>query len=182
MIAEHEDLTSDEDDDRNPVDILADEFSERLRNGENPSITEYVRRRPDLEEDIRELFPTISMMEQFRKKQQVDTQLTQQSARLDAERLKQLGDFRVIREVGRGGMGVVYAAEQQSLKRFVALKVLAPNVTGSENELRRFKREAEAAARLHHTNIVPIFGTGESDGLHFIVMQLVDGVPLHEGC
>jgi serine/threonine protein kinase len=180
MIAEHEDLTSDEDDDRNPVDILADEFSERLRNGENPSITEYVRRRPDLEEDIRELFPTISMMEQFRKKQQVDTQLTQQSARLDAERLKQLGDFRVIREVGRGGMGVVYAAEQQSLKRFVALKVLAPNVTGSENELRRFKREAEAAARLHHTNIVPIFGTGESDGLHFIVMQLVDGVPLHE--
>ena len=180
MIAEHDDLTPDEDDDRNPVDILADEFSERLRNGENPSITEYVRRRPDLEEDIRELFPTISMMEQFRKKQQVDTQLTQQSARLDAEKLKQLGDFRVIREVGRGGMGVVYAAEQQSLKRFVALKVLAPNVTGSENELRRFKREAEAAARLHHTNIVPIFGTGESDGLHFIVMQLVDGVPLNE--
>ena len=180
MIAEPENLTPDEDDDRNPVDVLADEFSERLRNGESPSITEYVRRRPDLEEDIRELFPTISMMEQFRKKQQVDTQLTQQSARLDAEKLKQLGDFRVIREVGRGGMGIVYAAEQQSLKRFVALKVLAPNVTGSENELRRFKREAEAAARLHHTNIVPIFGTGESDGLHFIVMQLVDGVPLNE--
>ena len=180
MIAEHDDLTPNEDEERNPVDVLADEFSERLRNGENPSITEYVRRHPDLEEDIRELFPTITMMEQFRKKQQTDTQLTQVSARLDAEKLKQLGDFRVIREVGRGGMGIVYAAEQQSLKRFVALKVLAPNVTGSENELRRFKREAEAAARLHHTNIVPIFGTGESNGLHFIVMQLVDGVPLNE--
>jgi serine/threonine protein kinase len=178
MIAEHENLEND--DDRNPVDILADEFSERLRQGENPSITEYVQRRPDLEADIRDLFPTIAMMEQFSKKQQVDTQLSQVSARLDAERLKQLGDFRVIREVGRGGMGVVYAAEQQSLKRFVALKVLAPSITGSENELRRFKREAEAAARLHHTNIVPVFGTGESDGLHFIVMQLVDGVPLNE--
>jgi eukaryotic-like serine/threonine-protein kinase len=178
MIAEHENL--DEDDDRNPVDVLADEFSERLRLGENPSITEYVRRHPDLEADIRDLFPTIAMMEQFSKKQQDDTQLSQVSARLDAERLKQLGDFRVIREVGRGGMGIVYAAEQQSLKRFVALKVLAPSITGSENELRRFKREAEAAARLHHTNIVPVFGTGESDGLHFIVMQLVDGVPLNE--
>ena len=124
MIAEHE--KPEDEDDRNPVDILADEFSERLRQGENPSITEYVRRRPDLEADIRDLFPTIAMMEQFSKKQQVDTQLSQVSARLDAERLKQLGDFRVIREVGRGGMGVVYAAEQQSLKRFVALKVLAP--------------------------------------------------------
>lgn len=180
MIAEHDSQISDEGDDRNPVDVLADEFSERLRNGESPSITEYIRKHPELEDDIRELFPTISMMEQFRQKQQDDTQMTQASARLDAERLKQLGDFRVIREVGRGGMGVVYAAEQQSLKRLVALKVLAPNVTGSENELRRFRREAEAAARLHHTNIVPIFGTGESDGLHFIVMQLVDGVPLSE--
>ncbi|MDA0588916.1 MAG: serine/threonine-protein kinase [Planctomycetota bacterium] len=178
MIAEHEDL--EDDDELNPVDVLADEFSERLREGENPSITEYVIRHPDLEADIRELFPTIAMMEQFRKKQQDDTQLSQVSARLDAKRLKQLGDFRVIREVGRGGMGVVYAAEQQSLKRFVALKVLAPSISGSENELRRFKREAEAAARLHHTNIVPVFGTGESDGLHFIVMQLVDGVPLNE--
>lgn len=67
MIAEHENL--DEDDDRNPVDVLADEFSERLRLGENPSITEYVRRHPDLEADIRDLFPTIAMMEQFSKKQ-----------------------------------------------------------------------------------------------------------------
>lgn len=178
MIADRDDHA--ETDDRNPVDMLADEFSERLRAGENPSITEYVRRRPDLEDDIRELFPTITMMEQFRKKQQTDTQLEQVSARLDAERLKKLGDFRIIREIGRGGMGVVYDAEQQSLKRHVALKVLAPGITGSENELRRFKREAEAAARLHHTNIVPVFGTGESDGLHFIVMQLVDGVPLNE--
>ncbi|MFP6765707.1 MAG: serine/threonine-protein kinase, partial [Planctomycetaceae bacterium] len=178
MIADHED--GPETEDRNPVDILADEFSDRLRAGENPSITEYVRRHPDLETDIRELFPTITMMEQFRKKQQVDTQLSQASARLDAKRLRQLGDFRVIREVGRGGMGVVYAAEQQSLKRLVALKILAPGVTGSDNELRRFRREAEAAARLHHTNIVPVFGTGEHDGLHFIVMQLVDGVPLNE--
>ena len=66
-----------------------------------------------------------------------------------------LGDFRIVREIGRGDMGIVYEAEQQSLKRRVALKVLHPTVATSERQRQRFQREAESAARLHHSNIVP---------------------------
>src|SRR5262249_5052796 len=78
-------------------------------------------------------------------------------------------------EVGRGGMGVVYEAVQQSLGRHVALKVLPAHSLLDPKKLARFKREAQAAASLHHTNIVPIFGVGEQDGLHHYVMQFIEG-------
>ena len=71
-----------------------------------------------------------------------------------------LGEFRIIRELGRGGMGVVYEAEQTSLRRQVALKVLRFGVVADEDAMNRFRREAETVARLHHTNIVPIFAVG----------------------
>jgi serine/threonine protein kinase len=92
--------------------------------------------------------------------------------------LKQLGDYRIIREVGRGGMGVVYEAEQESLGRRVALKVLAPQGLRDPKLLLRFHHEARAAARLHHTNIVPVFGVGESEGRHYYVMQFIAGLGL----
>ena len=78
--------------------------------------------------------------------------------------LERLGDYRILREIGRGGMGVVYEAEQESLGRHVALKVLPEQRSPDPKQLRRFQREARAAARLHHTNIVPVFGVGEHDG------------------
>jgi WD40 repeat protein len=87
----------------------------------------------------------------------------------------QLDDFRIIREIGRGGMGVVYEAFQGSLNRHVALKMLP-----SRGDLARFRREARAAGRLHHTNIVPVFGIGEHDGRHFYVMQYIEGRGLDE--
>src|SRR5437016_4839142 len=86
-----------------------------------------------------------------------------------------LGDFRILREIGRGGMGVVYQAEQVSLGRHVAVKVLASPRVLDPKHVERFHREAKAAARLHHTNIVPVFGVGEQDGLHYYVMQYIDG-------
>ena len=79
-------------------------------------------------------------------------------------RLEPLGDFRVLREAGRGGMGVVYEAEQESLGRRVALKVLAAHTIPDPAQVRRFEREARAAAQLHHTNIVPVFGVGSRMG------------------
>jgi serine/threonine protein kinase/WD40 repeat protein len=91
---------------------------------------------------------------------------------------EQLGDFRIVREIGRGGMGVVYEAEQISLGRHVALKVLPRHALLDPESVERFRREAKAAAGLHHTNIVPVFGTGEHDGLHYFVMQLIPGVGL----
>ena len=92
--------------------------------------------------------------------------------------LERLGDFRLLREVGRGGMGIVYEAEQESLGRRVALKVLRDHRLLDPKTLIRFHREAKAAARLHHTNIVPVFGVGEHEGVHFYVMQFIQGLAL----
>ncbi|MBM4070337.1 MAG: serine/threonine protein kinase, partial [Planctomycetes bacterium] len=89
-----------------------------------------------------------------------------------------LGDFRIIREVGRGGMGVVYEAEQVSLNRRVALKVLPFAATLDPRQLQRFKNEAQAAAQLHHTNMVPVHYVGCERGTHFYAMQFIDGVTL----
>jgi serine/threonine protein kinase len=89
-----------------------------------------------------------------------------------------LGDYRLVREVGRGGMGIVYEAVQISLGRRVALKVLPFAATLDPKQLQRFKNEAQAAAQLHHTNIVPVFGTGQERGVHYYAMQFIDGQTL----
>ncbi len=86
-----------------------------------------------------------------------------------------LGDFRLLREVGRGGMGVVYEAEQLSLGRRVALKVLPFAATLDARQLQRFQNEARAAAGLHHTHIVPVYGVGCERGVHYYAMQFIDG-------
>jgi WD40 repeat protein/serine/threonine protein kinase len=88
---------------------------------------------------------------------------------------QRMGDFRILRVIGRGGMGVVYEAEQVSLGRHVALKVMPQALRLDATRKARFEREAKAAAKLHHTNIVPVFGVGEHDGLPYYVMQLIDG-------
>jgi serine/threonine protein kinase len=88
---------------------------------------------------------------------------------------KQLGDFEILRELGRGGMGVVYEAWQKSLNRRVALKVLSTGLGLTTKAVMRFKREAEAAAKLHHTNIVPIYSTGEENRVPYYAMELVEG-------
>jgi eukaryotic-like serine/threonine-protein kinase len=89
--------------------------------------------------------------------------------------LPAIAGFRIIREIGRGGMGVVYEAEEEVLSRRVALKVLPVSVLDHHRQVERFDREAKAAARLHHTNIVPVFGVGHQDGQHYYVMQYIEG-------
>jgi serine/threonine protein kinase len=91
-----------------------------------------------------------------------------------------LGDFRIIREIGRGGMGVVYEAEQLSLSRRIALKVLPFALTLDPRKLERFKNEARAAAHLHHQNIVPVYAVGCERGVHFYAMQFIEGQTLAE--
>jgi WD40 repeat protein/serine/threonine protein kinase len=94
------------------------------------------------------------------------------------DRALPLGDFRLVREIGRGGMGIVYEAEQLSLNRRVALKVLPFAATMDPRHLQRFRNEAQAAAGLHHTNIVPVHFVGCERGVHFYAMQLIDGQTL----
>jgi serine/threonine protein kinase/Flp pilus assembly protein TadD len=159
---------------RDAVEILAEEFVERHRRGERPPLTEYTRRLPDRADEIRELFPALVVMENLKPARNETTGF---DANDDAgtEVPERLGDYRILREVGRGGMGVVYEAEQISLGRHVALKVLPAQALMNQTYLERFRREAKAAARLHHTNIVPVFGVGEANGVHFYAMQFIRG-------
>ena len=150
--------------DRDPLDLLAEEFVERYRRGERPALTEYAGRHPELADRIRDLFPALVLMEQLGSEPPADPPRAPD----------RLGEYRVVREVGRGGMGVVYEAVQESLGRRVALKVL-PAERCRGKFLDRFRREARAAARLHHTNIVPVFGVGQDGDTHFYVMQYIDG-------
>jgi WD40 repeat protein/serine/threonine protein kinase/tetratricopeptide (TPR) repeat protein len=160
---------------------LAEEFLERYRRGERPSLKEYVTRHPDLAGEIHEVFPAMALMENIAV---TDESLAEAPRGTEAARpgvpLEQLGDFRLIREIGRGGMGIVYEAEQLSLGRHVALKVLPRKLLLDGKTRQRFEREARAAARLHHTNIVPIFGVGEHDGLPYYVMQFIQGLGLDQ--
>src|SRR5206468_9031325 len=103
------------------------------------------------------------------------------SARRDlAAELGTLGDFRLIREVGRGGMGVVYEAEQISLRRRVALKILPFASAMDPRQLQRFQVEAQAAACLHHTHIVPVHAVGTERGVSYYAMQYIEGRNLAE--
>ena len=95
-----------------------------------------------------------------------------------ATRFEVLGDFRVIREIGRGGMGVVYLARQESLGRLVALKVLPGEFLADPTRLQRFRLEAEVISRLDHPSIAPVYAVGEHQGVHFIAMKYLDGTTL----
>ncbi|HEX5472889.1 MAG TPA: serine/threonine-protein kinase, partial [Lacipirellulaceae bacterium] len=92
--------------------------------------------------------------------------------------LQTIGDYRLVREIGRGGMGVVYEAWQMSLRRRVALKILPFNAAHDAKQISRFKNEAQAAAQVQHPNIVPVYAVGEESGVHYYVMQLVEGQSL----
>jgi len=156
---------------RNPVEALADDFLQRRRCGERPTVEEYCHRYPEIADDIRELFPVLIRMEDLGADSSAGS--TGSPAACADARPERLGDFRILREVGRGGMGVVYEAEQESLGRRVALKVLPDASLANTDQVRRFEREARAAARLHHTNIVPVFGVGQEGGHHYYVMQFI---------
>ncbi len=158
---------------------LAEEFLERYRKGERPALKDYIDRYPELAGEIREVFPAMAMMENIaiRDDSLAGGETDAASGVAPARSLlpEQLGDYRIIREIGHGGMGVVYEAEQVSLGRHVALKVLPPNMVRDRKQHQRFEREARAAAKLHHTNIVPVFGVGEHAGNAYYVMQYIQG-------
>ena len=92
--------------------------------------------------------------------------------------LQSLGGYRVEHELGRGGMGVVYEAEHESLKNRVALKVMHARFRDDRTYVRRFRIEAQSAAKLHHTNIVPVFDYGEQEGVFYYAMPFIAGVGL----
>jgi WD40 repeat protein len=164
--------------DADPFGQIADEFVEAFRQGKCPSVEEFARRYPEHAAEIREILAALVLMEKAKTADNSPTQQRWANGSPPAPPLSQLGDYRILREIGRGGMGVVYEAEQESLGRHVALKVLPGHGLHDPRHLQRFEREARAAAKLHHTNIVPVFGVGEQAGLHYYVMQFIQGLGL----
>jgi serine/threonine protein kinase len=171
------DAATSSDADRDPVELMAQSFLERFRRGERPSVDEYAAKYPELAGEIRELLPALVQLECGLSVAGNATGTYHSGPRAATLRgaPRQLGDYTILREVGRGGMGVVYEAVQQSLGRHVALKVLPWQAVGDSSHLERFRLEARSAARLHHTNIVPVFGVGEAEGVHYYAMQFIHG-------
>ncbi len=131
------------------LDQLAEEFAERFRRGERPALEEYTDRYPELADDIRELFPAMVKVEQAEEALKGE-EGTGEARPKDPPRLR-IGDYRIVRKIGHGGMGVVYEAEQISLGRRVALKVLPRQISSDWMVLERFRREA----RLRHGCTTP---------------------------
>lgn len=154
-------------------DLLA-QYTERVRNGEKPPIIDYLNRYPNLAEEINEFFPVIMQLEEGKN----EAESEESAGRWKFPVIEKLGDYLLVREIGRGGMGVVYEARQSSLDRRVALKVLKEELVDDPKNLARFQREGRMAAMLHHANIVPVLGTGSERGSNYIVMQMVEGVGL----
>ena len=166
-------------DSQNLIEVLIDEFLDRQRRGERPTVEEFVTRHPELASEIQETLPALALMEQVAPAS-ADLQPSSSSAESFERRIEQIGDYRILREIGRRGMGVVYEAEQQSLGRRVALKVLPHQMAGDARPLERFQREARAAARMHHSNIVPVFDVGHDQEHSFYTMQLITGQGLDQ--
>ena len=151
---------------RSSVEALAEEFLDRRRRGERPTVAEYAARHPELAGEIRAFFPALGLVEDFKPGSGDADRQPRRRRRSPGLVAPSSGwaTIRILREVGRGGMGVVYEAEQESLGRRVALKVLAgprrldPSCSSGSTARPRPRR------RLHHTNIVPVFGVGEHDG------------------
>ncbi len=165
-------MTNDVDPNFDPLQPLVDDAVERIRHGEPVPIDEYCLRYPDLAEELRTMLPVLVMLEQ----PNIGSQKAEPTPPLPAT----LADFQIIREIGRGAMGTVYEAIQTTLGRRVALKVLEAGIRAAVNTPERFHREALIASRLHHTNIIPVFDAGQTDGVSFYAMQLIEGANLQQ--
>jgi tetratricopeptide (TPR) repeat protein len=166
------------DGERDPfLEQLLDGLIERLQAGEEVDLEAVIREHPDHAEPIRRMVPAIEAL--------VDFGETSAPGKSNGRRpegvmeagspARVLGDFRLVQELGRGGMGIVYEAEQVSLGRRVALKLLPMAAAMDPRQIQRFRVEAQAAACLHHPHIVPVHGVGCERGVHYYAMQLIDG-------
>ena len=163
---------------RLPIEILATQFADECREASRaPTIEDYARRYPKLAGEIREFFPMILAMERW-KGEREDAYLRKQVP--DEFSVEKLGEYRIVREIGRGGMGVVFEASQDNVSRRVAVKLLPWRIEHAPRWHRRFTQEARMLGQLRHPNIVPIYQFGEQDGYCYYVMQYIDGQPLNE--
>ena len=163
------------------LEAILHSYLQAVDAGQNPDRAELLGRHADFAEELREFFADQSTMERMAKALK---QAHAGDATVGAEeaasanglpRIRYFGDYELLEEIARGGMGVVYKARQVSLNRIVALKMILAGELASAADVQRFHTEAEAAANLDHPNIVPIYEVGEHEGQHFFSMKLIEG-------
>jgi serine/threonine protein kinase/WD40 repeat protein len=159
--------------------ILAD-YLERLERGEKPDTNAIIVQHSELADELRENLAKLTALHIAAVGMTDGGVALDQLCATNLSELGTLGDFRVIRPIGRGGMGVVYEAEQISLHRRVALKTLPLAGVLNPKQLARFKNEAQAAASLDHPQIVSVYAVGSDRGIHYYAMQFIEGLSLAE--
>lgn len=159
-----------------PVDVAVSRFAEDVRLGRSPSVADYLRQYSQHAEELAELLPLIASLERW----SVDKEIECVRSNFPEDfSNRQLGDYRVIREIGRGGMGVVFEAAHVKTGTPVAVKLLPFRfVADLPRRQAQFLREAETIARLSHRNIIPVYAFGHHEGYCYYVMQYVEGVNL----
>ena len=160
---------------------LLDELTAGTRAGANPDFESIGKTYPDLVDEVRMLWATAMVAEDFASVSQALDSVGQESSDGSPptfEPRQRVGDYEILEEIGRGGMGVVFRARQISLDRIVALKMILRGELASASDLTRFRGEAESAARLHHPNVTAVYEIGDHEGQPFFSMQFVEGTTL----
>ena len=159
-----------------PIVAVVKRYMAMIESGNAPPPEQFCLDYPDFAHELLPCLAGLVLIEQgFGKGRPSDPVSIPSGSAIDSDMPAALGDFRIVREIGRGGMGIVYEAQQLSLGRRVALKVLSFASGLDPVRLQRFRNEAQAAAQLHHTHIVPVYAVGSDRGVHYFAMQLIDG-------
>jgi WD40 repeat protein/tRNA A-37 threonylcarbamoyl transferase component Bud32 len=177
------------------LDAIVEEILNQIRHGRRPSLSVLQARYPKWADELTDLLPTLLFAEKL-EPSPLTSDIARQSNALGSASINpsehsppnssadeyptELGDYELLSELGRGGMGIVFSARQKSLDRIVAIKVLARHLARNAKLVERFHREAHSAARLHHKNIVPVYDHGTSNGVSWYAMQQIDGESLNE--
>jgi serine/threonine protein kinase len=173
------------------IDLLCDQFEKACQAGKPPLIEDYLMRAQagdrerllgellEIELDFRQRDGSFLQLDEYRNRFPESANLVDSVFRRAVKTLR-LGDYELLEELGRGGMGVVYRARQIYLNQTVAVKILPHRYLDDSQAVNRFRREMQSTGALNHPNIVRAFNAGEASGVHFLVMEYVDGVNLQQ--
>jgi len=161
------------------------DYLQRIESGQALDREEFASQHPEVADELRSFFANRAALERLAEplrgsQYEPTVGLAAERAAADVTRVRYFGDYELLEELGRGGMGVVYKAKQTTLNRLVALKMILSGQLASTDDVQRFKQEAEAAANLDHPNIAPIYETGEHAGQHYFSMKLIEGRSLRD--
>jgi len=162
---------------------ILDSLTEQVHRGQTVDIDAVIRKHPDLGNELRELWGAVMLADAVGTEASgllSDVMPKEEMPSVALELPTRVGDYELLEEIGRGGMGVVYKARQISLGRDVAVKMILRGQLASQADRARFRAEAEAAARLNHPGIVPVYEVSEHEGSLYFSMKLIDGQTLSQ--